>query len=285
MSSFEYPSIHTELESPYPAYAEEGHSLQACAVDTAQNELPCGYTVEESDQIIQACRDIWIDEVSGQLDYGRDDSKSTEYAECQDVRISPRLDHRGPGSFHEFIQRIVYLFEQQRSFRQYQFAVLFLSPLPIQNINSRNMLFRTQNGVVSKPGEATNSTNLTFPPDDALCNYMTARPERHRHAEVKLMDNFETLLSIYNSLSMPRCRSIVLYTWLFPCSQCAEYIIKNLQDYIIEGAYEVTVIYTSKQKDLKDEEIAKILSRFELAGIEALYVSFDELLKRGSSLT
>lgn len=201
------------------------------------------------------------------------------------VRISPGVHLRGQDSFHEFVQRVVYLFEQQRSKWQYQFAVLFLTPLPILNITAENMIFRTQTGEVSTPSEATNSESLMFPPDHNLCNYMTARPHGRCHAEVRLMDNLETLLSTYKSLGITHCQSIVLYTWLLPCLHCAEHIIRTLQDYIIEREYEVTVIYTCKQKDLKDEEIVKILNYFELAGIDALYVPFDQLLKRGSPLT
>jgi hypothetical protein len=220
----------------------------------------------------------------GTLEVSSEHNVSASPAPVGSARVSPSLHLRGPDSFHAFVQRIVYLFEQQRRRGQYQFAVLFLSALPIQDINARNMIFQTQRGVVRAPNDASNSEHLRFPPDDMLCNYMTARPVGDCHAEVRLMKDFETLLSIYNSLKMPSYRSVVLYTWLLPCHNCADCMIQKLQEYIIDCAFEVTVIYTSKQRDLKDEEIVPILNRFEVAGIEVLYVPFDQLLKRFLSL-
>ena len=185
---------------------------------------------------------------------------------------------------HVFIQRLVYLFEQQRSIGQYQFTVLFLSPLPFKDISITNTVFQTQMGVVSTPAEATDRSHPLFPMEDNFCNYMTARPHGRRHAEVRLMKRWERLLCTYESLGRPSCRSIVIYTWLLPCMQCTEAIAESFLPYIMAGQYEVTVVYTCKQRDLTDEAVAKIQSCFELSGIEVCYVPFDQRLRRGSSL-
>jgi deoxycytidylate deaminase len=111
------------------------------------------------------------------------------------------------------------LFEQQHNIERgkYQFAVLSLLQLSIQDIN---VIFRTRRGVVGTPSDAINTEHFRFPLDDMLCNYMTARPTREYHAEVKLMENFETLLSACTHNT--QYRSIVLYLWLLPCHPCAE---------------------------------------------------------------
>jgi deoxycytidylate deaminase len=186
------------------------------------------------------------------------------------------------GNHHEFVQRIVPLFEQQRNImrKQYQFAVLFPSPHRVQDINAHNVIFQTQGCVVRTPSDAINTGQFRFPLDDMLCNYMTARPTRKYHAEVKLMEKFETLLNAckYNT----QCRSIVLYSWLLPCHPCAELLIQKLQKYM--DAFEIAVIYTSKQRDLKDEDRVSILKSFENARIKTFCVSFDQRLDRKSPL-
>ena len=204
------------------------------------------------------------------------------YSDASSVPVTPALQLRGEESFHAFVQRIVDLFAKQRNEQQYQFAVLFLTHLPLSEITVSNMTFQTQAGAVNTPDEATDCSVPMFPPLDNLCNYMVARPQNNRHAEVRLMDDLETLLCMYSSLGMPQCRSLVLYSWLLPCLRCTEYIVKMLQDFIINRMFEVTVIYCSKQRDLKDEEIVRILNCFEIAGIEVLYVSYDQLLLRAS---
>ena len=149
------------------------------------------------------------------------------------------------------MQSFVNLFKSQRC-SGYQFAVLYLSPLPLRYMSVEKLTFRTQEGEVNSPRKATNWRKGVFPSKTRY--YIVARPNYKRakasyrlklkvHAEVTLMDSFETLLQAHNSSSLLECRSIVLYSWLLPCIPCTKYIIKALQPFISERKYEIVVIY------------------------------------------
>ena len=185
-------------------------------------------------------------------------------------------------NLHTLTQTFVELFKHQRSKVKHrsQFAVVYLSPIPLRDISVENTSFCTQEGVVSAPGDATEWTSPTFPPDDNCFNYMTARPTRNCHAEVLLMEKFEELYGSYRRSSIFPCATIMLYSWLHPCLPCAEKIIDTLGECIRSTMCEVIVIYSCEQKGLKNKH--KICSLFEQAGIRLQQERSDQYIHRAS---
>ena len=66
-----------------------------------------------------------------------------------------------------------------------QFAVLFLSS--------------TKDNLLNSIKGGTDNSIEVFPPDDELCNYVTARPHIWAHAEKLIMDKFDELVQAYKS--------------------------------------------------------------------------------------
>ena len=176
---------------------------------------------------------------------------------------------------HEFVDKIVRLFSFQR-IRGYQFAVVVL--LPNREITS-SFTLRTKTGVVTHPNEITNRDTPTFPPDNELGNFITARPDQHiiqRHAEVFLTRRISSLMKSCEQ-QMLQCQTIVLYTWLFPCNDCKNAIIQTLQKYAKK--YRVIVIYTSKMKNMDKSEVSKITSELRGAQIDVKQENYGRRLK------
>lgn len=170
---------------------------------------------------------------------------------------------------------MISLFEDQRM--RSQFAVLFLSPH--QDINKDNTQFEIRElGKVHEPdhSEATDWRSATFPPDNKLGNYITARPGKHHHhhcehAEALLLDRFDYL----RDKSGEACESIVLYTWFLPCEHCTEKIIDTLGLYT--SNYQVTVVYTVVMNGLKETEKENI-DKLERADITVMQEDYDVYL-------
>ena len=185
-------------------------------------------------------------------------------------------------NLHTLTQTFVKLFKHQRSKVKHrsQFAVVYLSPIPLRDISVENTSFCTQEGVVSAPGEATEWTSPTFPPEDNCFNYMTPRPTTYSHAEVLLMEKFEELFGSYRRSSIFQCATIVLYSWLHPCLACTEKIIETLEECIRSTMCEVIMIYSCEQKGLEDRD--EIHSRFEQAEIRLQQERSDQYIQRAS---
>ena len=183
-------------------------------------------------------------------------------------------------NFHIFIKRVIELFKDQRSREKYQFAVLFLTSQ--QDITTTGFYKMTQTMFsrtrleVNSPGTATDKTCSTHPPDRDLCNYVVARPDGRKHAEALLMNKLDTLLRQYQSVGMPECQTVVLYTWLLPCDSCADTIIRKLGQ---EGQrLRVILIYTSKVREVTENHACTIISKLEAAGITVRQEIYDSVM-------
>ena len=64
------------------------------------------------------------------------------------------------------------------------------------------------------------------------------------------MEKFDLLMSRYQLSGLLPCKSIVLYTWLLPCSQCTDKIIKKLESHAKN--LRVVLLYTSKEKESEE---------------------------------
>lgn len=168
---------------------------------------------------------------------------------------------------HSFVQYLIDSFKYQRT-EGYQFAVLVLSPASYVTPNNTPLLRTT--GVM-----LTDSTTETHPPDHALHNYVTGRPDGHHHAEVLLLNRFGRLWLMRNSLPST-CQSIALYTWLLPCHYCTGKII----DILVHHArnHQVIVVYTSTVRDMDEETQREIIYRLESSGITVMKEKYDKVL-------
>ena len=159
-----------------------------------------------------------------------------------------------------FVQDIVEIFKNQRIQRRHQFAVLILSPQHQVTMEQRPFCTMTDN------------TSPTHPPNSTLSDYIVARPTKHKHAEELLLERFDELLN-RNASS---CQSIVLYTWFVPCEGCTRKIIRVLG----QLTYRVTVVYSSKMRNMIEEEERRNTRKLKAAGITVIRRRYEEHLPR-----
>ena len=165
----------------------------------------------------------------------------------------------------KFVPNIVETFKDQR-IQGYQFAVLIFSPhypVTIKPKPSRTM---------------TDKTCLTYPPKSALRDYIVARPDgvgckEQCHAEELLLKRFKELLARNQS----SCKSIVLYTWLFPCRGCTRKIIEKLGQLATDR--HVTVVYTCRGT-VKEKQERISTTKLEKEGITVIKGKYNKKLQK-----
>ena len=167
---------------------------------------------------------------------------------------------------HGFVETVVQTFKHQRK-HGYQFAVLLLLPHRI----SRKFVLLTQSGEAT---EATNCSYPSYPLEKDVCNFIVARPDNYIHAEVLLLRQISSLMR----RNIEQCRTIVLYTWLFPCDNCKQEIINALKVYTKK--YRVVLMYTSRMREMHDSEVMDITLELQKAGIEVRKETYDHKLER-----
>ena len=130
--------------------------------------------------------------------------------------------------FNTFLRKAIRLFKHQRT-EGHQFVFLVVT----KEYDIVKVKFRTSEKVLSgwSDRDATNSNFPSYPPNYVLGNYICARPNKSDtkkpvHTEIILLDRLETLLKSYEGRH--GCRTVLLYTWLFPCRRCAAEIIATL---------------------------------------------------------
>ena len=124
----------------------------------------------------------------------------------------------------------------------------------------------------------TDNRSATHPPDDAMGNYIIARPDEVDHAESLLLGRFHRFWSLRTNFdaSLLPIRSILLYTWLLPCIRCAQEIIRVLEPY--SQHQQVIVVYTATMRDVDAGTESAITGGLELAGITVIKKDYDEYL-------
>lgn len=189
---------------------------------------------------------------------------------AQSTRVrTVRFPVEFPAEFHDFMQGVIQIFQAQRKEATSEFAVLFLwSDRDLRDI-STNMHF---------PTEPTDCNSPTFPCDEDLVNYVTARPHGDEHADTILLGKLDTLLENFGE---DQCQTIVLYTWLLPCSSHKDQTGGNSKVTIIDKLgrlaknKQVILVYTEKLSSeelggVTDEEEARIVLEIQVAGISVL---------------
>ena len=86
-------------------------------------------------------------------------------------------------------------------------------------------------------------------------NFIIARPKDNiKHAEAVILDNFDQLWVAYKTKNYNQTpASIILYSWIMPCNDCTDAIIKKLSTLCIP----VTIVYTipwTKESDQIQEK-------------------------------
>ncbi len=111
---------------------------------------------------------------------------------------------------------------------QKHFAVVYLTS------SKEELLNLHQDGSI-----VTDNSYSLLPPDDQLTRYITARPDdRKCHAEDLIMKKFYKLVQVFDS----EVKYIVLFTWLFPCRDCASKIATAVRDVFPKNMLYVTVV-------------------------------------------
>ena len=143
-----------------------------------------------------------------------------------------------PEDSKKLVEILVDKFKTQRQCNS-EFAVLFL-------LSSRRLGDWIQS-IEGGQYETDNHRNSVPNRDDALTNYITARPGGNRHAEVNILNRLDQLMSQYQSKKFPQLQSILLYTWIPPCEACTQVIRTILGPHA--STHRVVVIYTVKDND------------------------------------
>ena len=157
-----------------------------------------------------------------------------------------------------YIRRVI-----MKQSTQKQFAVLYLS------FSKEDLLEPNFTNKIKYKGITDNNKKL-FPLDNGLSNYVTARPHKDlpifkgHHAEELIAGKFAKLVEAYKK-GKKEIQCIVLYTWLFPCKDCAADIISKIQ---AEVSTNVTIyILYSVVRGNEEKEKEDIKNNLEVNGI------------------
>ncbi len=182
---------------------------------------------------------------------------------------SHREDSRS--RLRSFVQNtIIPNFSEQR-IRGDQFAALILLDCDLKDITST---------ILSPQDPMVDRDNPYYPHPHSpqqQNNYLVARPDKQRygttHAEVMLINNFDSLWSAYlRSHSGREPQHVLLYSWIMPCKNCTKRIC-SLQPL----SCKITVVYTidcrkgEDRDQIQTEENTKILNG---AGVEVYKVGY-----------
>ena len=150
---------------------------------------------------------------------------------------------------HKFVTEIVIpSAEEQRN--KWQFATMML--LTAKEMKEFAFCYKpSQSG-----GQPILYESETFSPESKMFNnFIIARPKDNiKHAEAVILDNFDQLWVAYKTKNYNQTpASIILYSWIMPCNDCTEAIIKKLSTLGIP----VTIVYTipwTKESDQIQEK-------------------------------
>ncbi len=155
--------------------------------------------------------------------------------------------------FDQFIiEDVIPQTEDQR--KQWQFACLMLR----NATETRNYSFTYKPNSGGRP--LVNTNEPFSPPRKYLHNYIITRPNkelgqwRQKHAEKVIFDEFHNLWQSYcgkNGNQPPK--SIVLYSWIMPCKNCTEAIIRNLSKLGVPVCIAYTIPYSRESNEQHNE--------------------------------
>ena len=150
------------------------------------------------------------------------------------------LRDRGNEQITHLVQYKIIPYFQDQSTRS-QFAVIVL--LSERETENQGLVEFNPHDLDGRP--VVNNTQSYTPARGKFGNYIVARPHNGQDAEIVILRQFETLWEAYIHKNGEQPHSILLYSWLMPCTKCTEMIINTLAR---RGAT-VTVAYTSRNRE------------------------------------
>ncbi len=172
--------------------------------------------------------------------------------------------------------------EGQRTSWQFA-AMILLSKIECKNL--QNFRYKPSNN-----DRLPIDTSMSFIPlKEEFNNYIAARPEHGvigrvaeyynltstKHAENIILEQFEDLLQGYGRENKKDLASIILYSWIMPCTQCVTKIINTLGN----RKQEITVVYTIHDKESKQVQ-KNNRSRLQQAGFSVEQVLYPKHLSK-----
>ena len=133
------------------------------------------------------------------------------------------------------------------------------------------------------------SKNATLPIDSGkpfipqkheFNNYIVARPDQNifsNHAEKIILDEFEDLLEAFRRKNKEHPSSIILYSWIMPCTTCTINIIHTLAN----RGFKVIVAYTIHYRyDIESKEQQEAnRERLKQAGVMVQHIYYNKRLE------
>lgn len=143
-----------------------------------------------------------------------------------------------------------------------------------------------------------NCSELFYPPPTEYVNYIVSRPSikphwivkflyllnrsqcYQMHAEVAIFSEFGTLMERFKEHYHSNPNTIVLFSWLFPCSLCTNLIIENLsganfhQQY--PGIQQIIVTYKTYWKRTSKEENERNIIRLRQSGFKVVRIEYKK---------
>ena len=151
-----------------------------------------------------------------------------------------------------------------------QFAVLYLS------FSKEDLLEPNFTNKIKYKG-ITDFNKKLFPLDGGLSNYVTARPHKYvpifkgRHAEELIAGKFAKLVEAYKK-EKKEIRCIILYTWLFPCKDCAADIISKIQQAKVSTNVPIYILYSRNcGNEEKEKEDIKMNLEFNRIHVKRVF--------------
>lgn len=173
---------------------------------------------------------------------------------------------RGSGNFEKdllsFVQtRIIPDFQRQRLTGE-QFAVLLVTSSTVSVTRTK---FNPSNWWPwGQP--LTDSSQSTYPPRSQISNYVVARPEDGNHAERLLLDNLNTVLTMYDPPPL-----VLFYSWTMPCTGCTMAIARALGN-----RKNVVLVYTADRKEINEGENDKNRNKLAKCGIQVIQAKYEQ---------
>ncbi len=167
-------------------------------------------------------------------------------------------------------EQVIPLFEKQRE--RSQFSAIILC-----SMDDCDSEFE---GIDYSPSDSfgrplTDSKQMMMPNNYSdFDNYITAKPFEGHHAEHILLSQLDKLYAAFQS-QHGKPYYIILYTWITPCSNCAQLIINKLSQQRYSDIPRVVAHTTNTHKKGDDVQGAK--QRLREAGITVLEVPYQKL--------
>lgn len=150
----------------------------------------------------------------------------------------------------KFIQNsVISRFRSHREVPQAQFAVLVFSPMEFSNISQTNIRAAQEEG--SARWVYTSSTAVCFPAIQSFTNFVVARKYGPRHSEELIFD-YGDLEDLCRKCVQQPIKTLLLYSWLMPCSKCTSRIISEKNK--LNGGRRMVVVYTADWVEERNNE-------------------------------